>query len=138
MLLEPTPIPDPTRPVNPCVPSPCGPNSQCQASSNGAVCACINNYIGRPPACRPECSINSDCPARMACMNARCADPCIGSCGNNAICHVSSHAPVCMCQPGHTGDPFTGCFKILDSTSYNTLLSEFHSSPTLCNPHSTY
>lgn len=123
MLVEPAPIPDPIQPVNPCVPSPCGPNSQCQVASSGAVCACLNNYIGRPPACRPECSINSECPARMACMNARCADPCIGSCGNNAICHVSFHAPVCMCQQGYTGDPFSSCYKILESTSrsLNTL-----------------
>jgi len=97
------------------VPSPCGPNSQCQVSSSGAVCSCVTNYIGRPPGCRPECSINSECPARMACINARCADPCIGSCGNNALCHVSLHAPVCMCEPGYSGDPFSGCYKIIES-----------------------
>ncbi|EDW25195.1 GL19750 [Drosophila persimilis] len=30
-------------------------------------------------------------------------------------CHVSQHAPVCMCEPGFSGDPFTGCYKILET-----------------------
>lgn len=106
---------DPAVRPNPCVPSPCGPNSQCRVAATGPVCSCLRNYIGRAPNCRPECSINSECASQMACLNSRCVDPCIGSCGNNALCHVSNHAPVCMCDQGFTGDPFSGCYKIIKS-----------------------
>lgn len=109
------PIERPIVPINYCLSSPCGPNSQCTSTANGAICSCIANYIGRPPNCRPECTINTDCPAHRACVNLRCIDPCIGCCGNNAQCQVSAHTPVCMCEEGFTGDPFSGCFKIIKS-----------------------
>lgn len=120
LLLEPLDTPR-IPPQNPCIPSPCGPNSQCRASSSGAVCSCVANYIGRPPNCRPECTINSECPAHLACMNTRCSDPCVGSCGNNAHCQVSAHAPICICEPGYTGDPFSGCYKVIPSMSKSIL-----------------
>lgn len=45
-------------------------------------------------------------------MNERCKDPCPGSCGNNALCNVVNHSPVCSCSHGFTGDPFSGCSLI--------------------------
>jgi hypothetical protein len=36
-------------------------------------------------------------------------NPCSGSCGYHAICHVINHTPVCTCEPGFIGDPFVGC-----------------------------
>lgn len=99
-------------PINPCTPSPCGRNSICRETNGQAVCQCVPNFIGRPPNCRPECTVNSDCPVHLACINERCKDPCPGSCGHYAECHVQSHNPSCYCLDGYQGDPFNGCSKI--------------------------
>lgn len=99
----------PSTPINPCIPSPCGPNSQCQEFGSTARCTCLLNYIGSPPQCRPECTVNSECTATLACINNKCADPCPGACGTNAQCIVNNHLPICSCIVGYTGDPFTSC-----------------------------
>ena len=96
--------------VNPCQPTPCGPNSQCREVNNQAVCSCLPNYIGSPPGCRPECVVSSECPQDKACINQKCADPCQGTCGTNANCRVNNHSPICYCKSGYTGDPFTRCY----------------------------
>lgn len=97
---------------NPCVPTPCGPNSACRAIGNTPACSCLPNYIGRAPNCRPECTISSECSANLACVNERCVDPCPGSCGLSAQCHVINHSPSCSCLSGFTGDPFSGCYPL--------------------------
>lgn len=94
---------------HPCVPSPCGPNSVCRTSARTPICSCSTGYIGRPPNCRPECTINAECAGNLACVNERCVDPCPGSCGYHAQCAVVSHSPVCTCESGYSGDPFIGC-----------------------------
>lgn len=99
---------------NPCRPSPCGPNSQCREINDQAICSCLPSYIGIPPMCRPECVVSSECPLNKACLNEKCADPCPGTCGQNARCNVVNHNPICSCSPGYTGDPFTGC-KVVES-----------------------
>lgn len=96
-------------PTNPCVPSPCGPNSQCRDISGTPSCSCLSNYMGSPPNCRPECVINSECSSNLACMNQKCRDPCPGSCGTNARCQVINHTPTCTCLEGYIGDPFNYC-----------------------------
>lgn len=98
-------------PVNPCVHSPCGPNSQCRVSTanDQAVCSCLPNYIGRSPNCRPECTSNSECRGNMACINQRCQNPCQGSCGSFTTCIVNNHNPICRCIEGYIGDPFSEC-----------------------------
>ncbi|RZC36330.1 hypothetical protein BDFB_000152 [Asbolus verrucosus] len=45
----------------------------------------------------------------IACINSKCADPCPGTCGQNAQCQVINHLPSCTCNPGYTGDPFRYC-----------------------------
>lgn len=109
MLLAVPPEPVVVESRNPCVPSPCGPNSHCKAQGGTPVCSCLPSYVGRPPSCRPECTINAECPSNKACQNERCRDPCPGSCGQHADCSVVKHAPQCYCKPGFTGDPFSGC-----------------------------
>lgn len=91
------------------MPSPCGLFSNCREQNGHAVCSCIANYIGAPPNCRPECMSSSDCSQDRSCVNERCKDPCPGTCGNNALCRVVNHNPICSCMPGFTGDPFTRC-----------------------------
>lgn len=102
-------IPDEQPAVDPCQPSPCGPNSQCQVVNDSPSCSCTPGFFGSPPSCRPECASNSECLGHLACINQRCQDPCIGSCGANADCRVVSHTPMCTCLSGYTGDPFTQC-----------------------------
>lgn len=108
---------------NPCIPSPCGPNSVCEIKSNHPVCSCQPNYSGTPPYCRPECIISQECPTNKACINDKCLDPCIGACGNNAICNVVNHTPLCSCEEGYKGDAFIGCMAIPKNESRN-----------ICNP----
>lgn len=103
------PKPEDQYPKDPCLPSPCGPNAMCKAIGETPVCTCMNNYIGVPPNCRPECSISSDCTADRSCIREKCRDPCPGSCGVNARCTVINHTPACTCPEGYTGDPFTSC-----------------------------
>lgn len=98
--------------LNMCQPSPCGPNSKCKEINNQAVCSCLSNYVGSPPGCRPECTVSSECNSYLSCVNQKCADPCPGSCGLNTNCQTINHSPICSCQLGYTGDPFTRCFSM--------------------------
>jgi hypothetical protein len=117
--------------VNPCNPSPCGPNSICRANNNVAVCTCQAGMIGAPPSCKPECIVSSECDLTQACMNQKCINPCPGSCGQNAECRVINHNPVCTCIAKHTGDPFTRCDEIrYDAIPTNPCV------PSPCGPNS--
>lgn len=99
---------------DPCNPSPCGENAQCNVRNGVARCTCIPPYIGDAysTGCRPECVLNSECPAQLACIKQHCRDPCPGICGSKAECSIVNHIPVCSCVRGYEGDPFTGCRKI--------------------------
>lgn len=114
-LVAPAPAP---KPVDPCIPSPCGPNSQCRNINDQPSCSCLQNYIGSPPNCRPECVVNTDCPSQMACITEKCRDPCPGSCGFNAECRVQNHIPTCTCVAGFVGDPFTQCSPKIGTHSH--------------------
>lgn len=105
----------PPRPEDPCSPSPCGPNAQCRAVNQQAVCSCLPQYVGAPPACRPECVVSSECPLDRACVNQRCQDPCPNTCGVRAQCTTKNHNPICACPAGYTGDPFSQCLPIRES-----------------------
>lgn len=118
---------------NPCVPSPCGPNSQCRVVDTHAACSCLPNFIGRAPNCRPECTINAECSAHLACQCDKCVDPCPGSCGALATCRVVNHQPVCTCPPGYTGDPFSGC-----SPNPSKICAQFPPLDRFCTPCTYY
>ena len=66
------------RPVDPCFNDPCGPNARCRALNEVAACVCLEGYIGTPPSCRPECTINAECANTLACIDTKCRDPCPG------------------------------------------------------------
>ena len=112
-------------PPNPCTPNPCGPNSQCQAVSGQAECGCLSNMIGSAPNCRPECILNSDCPASSACVNQKCVDPCPGTCGSNSECRVVNHSPVCSCATGYTGNAFNDCRPVPVVGKMNSIAKPF-------------
>jgi hypothetical protein len=102
---------------DPCYPSPCGPNAQC----NEGICTCLPEYQGDPyRGCRPECVLNSDCPRDKACIRNKCTDPCPGTCGQNAICDVINHIPMCSCPVGMAGNAFIECrpFKSMYFSSH--------------------
>lgn len=109
IIVPPEKIPDVQQ--DPCLPSPCGPNSLCQPVGQIPSCTCLPNYFGSPPNCRPECTINSECPSNKACIQNKCIDPCPGSCGFNAKCTIFNHLPICSCFDGYTGDPFDNCHQ---------------------------
>lgn len=95
--------------LDPCVPSPCGPNAEC----NNGICTCRNEYFGDPySGCRPECVLNSDCVRTKACVKNKCIDPCSGTCGIRAICNVINHIPMCTCPQGSSGNAFIECRTI--------------------------
>ena len=98
--------------VDPCDPNPCGPNSNPpRVIGDRCQCSCLPEMIGSPPNCRPECTVNSDCPQDEACINRKCQDPCPGLCGVNAVCNVRNHIPLCQCIQGYVGDPFSQCYR---------------------------
>jgi len=100
---------EPQPPIDPCQPSPCGPNAICRVLNDVPSCSCLPQFIGIPPRCRPECISNSECLSQQACINQKCRDPCPGSCGRNAECRTVSHTPMCICIGDFTGDPFIQC-----------------------------
>lgn len=101
--------PIPPRPQNPCIPSPCGPNSQCLVKGDYPACSCLPGFVGSAPNCRPECISNGECATHLACINNKCKDPCPGSCGELAECRVVSHTARCLCPPGYSGDALIRC-----------------------------
>lgn len=99
--------------LNPCIPSPCGANAICKEQNGAGSCSCLQEYFGNPyELCRPECTVNTDCPSNKACMGNKCLDPCPGTCAQSAICHVYNHSPTCSCNYGYTGDPYKYCSLI--------------------------
>ena len=105
--------------ISPCLPSPCGPNAVCREQNGAGACTCLQDYIGNPyEGCRPECVINSDCASDKACLRSKCQNPCLGTCGLNAVCHVVNHLPMCTCQTSYTGDPFRYCAPGRESKLY--------------------
>lgn len=122
IILEQEPVPH-----DPCYPSPCGPNAQC----NDGVCTCLPEYHGDPySGCRPECVLNSDCPRDKACLRNKCIDPCPGTCALNAVCEVNNHIPMCTCPPGTEGNAFVACQPVMHEPPHNPC----HPSP--CGPNS--
>lgn len=93
-------------PIDSCRPNPCGSNALC---SNGA-CSCQLGYHGDPYfGCRPECVYNTDCASDKICQQNKCVNPCIGTCGVNAICDIINHIPMCTCPKGMSGNAFVEC-----------------------------
>ena len=105
--------PRPIEVIQPCNPSPCGRNAECSEQRGAASCTCILDYIGNPYIeCKPECTVNSECPNDKACINNKCKDPCPGVCGVHATCHVTNHVPQCTCDPGYAGNAFVACRRV--------------------------
>ncbi|KRT79972.1 hypothetical protein AMK59_6539, partial [Oryctes borbonicus] len=110
---------------------------QCREINNQAVCSCLPTYVGSPPGCRPECVTSSECAYDKACINQKCSDPCPGTCGISTICNTVNHSPICVCQPGYTGDPFTRCYVLPPPPPPSVRPSVIdHCVPSPCGPYS--
>lgn len=59
-------------------------------------------------------------------MMNKCRDPCPGTCGQNAECHVVNHLPVCTCLYGYNGDPFKYCSVIVLPQGIYFILCKLH------------
>lgn len=120
---------------DPCNPSPCGSNAEC----NNGICTCIAEYHGDPyRGCRPECITSSDCPRDKTCSRNKCIDPCPGTCGQNAVCNVHEHVPMCSCLQGYSGNAFVLCSQIQGSYRRKVHVSQSNknnvSAPIIQNP----
>ena len=105
--------------IEPCNPTPCGINADCSERNGAASCRCRADYVGNPYIeCKPECIVNAECPRHLACVSQKCRDPCPGVCGAYASCTVTSHVPLCQCDPGYTGDAFVACQRITTCKFY--------------------
>lgn len=128
---------EPIEIVNPCIPSPCGANAICRERNGAGSCVCLPDYLGNPyEGCRPECIYNSDCTSNKACINQKCKDPCPGTCGHNANCHVVNHLPTCTCINGYTGDPFIFCNLLPHEIKENDNIFKNPCQPNTCGPNS--
>ena len=78
------------------------------------MCSCLEDMIGSPPACRPQCLSNHECPPNEACINKKCKNPCLNACPQSSECHVRNHLASCECPPGFTGNAFDFCSRIPD------------------------
>ena len=105
----------PTAPVvvDPCSPSPCGANADCQQKNGLGICICHKEYFGNPyVSCQPECVLDGDCARNKNCVRNKCVNLCPGPCGSGADCSVVNHMTMCSCPEGYTGDPFSYCRPI--------------------------
>lgn len=105
--------------MNPCSPSPCGPNTQCTILSNGfAKCTCLDGYIESPNTVRGCVEARNPCEPNTCGIAARCdpnrIPPCY--CPDNTVgnpyksCNSSrEYLPPVLCQPGPCG-PNTDCY----------------------------
>lgn len=114
--VTPVPVED-----DPCRYFPCGPNAECQ---RGGICTCIPGYEGDPySGCRPECILNTDCTRNRACIKKKCLDPCPGTCGQNALCEVLNHIPICKCPENTSGNPFVSCDAVIIGNIFKKIFS---------------
>ena len=125
------PVPDPVV-SDPCDPNPCGQNALARPSGDRCICSCPPGLQGDPYVlCKPECSVDSDCPSTLACISQKCKDPCVydNQCGINAICQVRNHRSECICPPGYEGNAYQICKPIRERKLDTMIISESHVSP---------
>lgn len=100
--------------VNPCVygNDKCAPRAECRPQNHAAVCRCPAGLVGNPfVECRPdvqhECVLDTDCSARLACIDNHCVNPCqtLQPCQRPTRCEVIPSVPVrtmiCVCPEGY-------------------------------------
>lgn len=71
--------------------------------------ACPSSDIAPTPI--PGCASDLACPENKVCYNRECKDPCdlANPCAARAKCLTQAHRPICTCDPGYTGNPYSLC-----------------------------
>lgn len=103
----------------------CGTNAYCKGMRHQSSCHCRDGTYGDPfvlcKADEPpqaECTIDTDCPSQLACINQHCENPCIRAniCSRDQTCSVLDTAPlrtlVCKCPPDTIADNSGNCKRI--------------------------
>jgi len=103
---------------DPCVPSPCGPNTRCTVSRHGiAQCRCLDDFVPDGDTingCKPQCISDFECGDEFRCQQTKCRRVCTpGACGLHAECRARNHQAQCSCPEGFTGRAEVGCSKKL-------------------------
>ena len=81
-------------------------------STNSVADMLLSGWLPRrpdhrvPPGVCLECRV---CVQSLACIRQKCKNPCLGLCGENALCQVVNHNPRCNCLLGYEGDPYRRC-----------------------------
>lgn len=117
--------------INPCIPSPCGPYSQCRDIGSSPSCSRLPTYVGTSPNCRPECTINVQCPrihVHVQQGNAKIHVLVHVALMLDAMCfyvkcHVFPHVPVCNCPH----------YKLLYKTSSPWVVNMYYIYPKIKN-----
>lgn len=125
-------------------PCDCGINAECRVDNHVASCRCPPGYSGNPnQECKiivqkdvGECSVDADCPSKLACFSGHCKNPCYETkpCGVRAVCSVVDTLPwrtmVCQCEQGYVGNADVECrlgmFRGCDGGHYIINLSINH------------
>lgn len=107
--------------ISPCIyDNPCSTRAECRVNNHIAMCKCPEGMIGNPYIeCRtlpgPECTVDGDCPARMACLSNKCQNPCtvLEPCTRPSECEVVPSLPVrtmiCVCPSGYVSSGSGTC-----------------------------
>ncbi|RZF34371.1 hypothetical protein LSTR_LSTR008910 [Laodelphax striatellus] len=113
------------RPV--CEDDTCAKSATCTARDHQPTCTCPPGSEGNPyiectrprtPEITPECSVDAECPSRLACVNNRCENPCRLSaiCSPDQECRVQDSLPLrtimCVCPPDSIATPDGRCKAI--------------------------
>lgn len=110
------------RPV--CDADSCAPTARCEGHRHQPVCTCQPGTTGNPYVeCagyrdQPQCVTDSDCPSQLACVNARCENPCAKSdvCAPQQTCTVIDTSPLrtvmCRCPVDMIIDSSGRCVPI--------------------------
>lgn len=142
--------------VNPCVyDKQCAPRAECRAQNHAAVCRCPTGMVGNPLIeCRPEiqheCTLDTDCSSRLACLDHKCVNPCtaLQPCQRPSRCEVIPSVPVrtmnCICPDGYisTGNgrcellksvtEIGGCISDTDCPSDKACINDICRNPCNC------
>lgn len=147
-----------TQCVNPCVyDNHCASRAECKPQNHMAVCKCQPGLIGNPYIdCKaepqPECTLDTDCSSRLACIDHKCTNPCtaLEPCQRPARCEVVPSTPVrtmiCVCPEGYvssgsgTCKPLNevvkigGCISDSDCSSNKACINDICRDPCNCGP----